>query len=562
MAFSSRGCSMPNCYYLRPALINWLFVILTIVSSCNADSSSSTNQTVTVIINGGSTIAKVDANFLCATLDWWPPEKCDYGTCSWGNASLLNLDLTNQLLQTAVRGLSPIMLRLGGTLQDKLVYQLGNIQSPCLPFVKQSALFGFSDGCLPMSRWDALNKFFQKTGVLIAFGLNALYGRETNTSQRWDSSNARDFINYTASKGYPIQAWELGNELSGSGVGTSIPVSQYATDMKTLRAIVDTIYSGWGNKPLVVAPDGFFDANWFQQLLQRTGSKVVDVLTFHIYNLGPGVSTDLVDKILNPSYLSQAAGTFQSTKQILQNSGPWAQAWVGEAGGAYNSGHHLVTDAFVFGFWYLDQLGTAAKYDTKVYCRQSLIGGNYGLLDHTTFQPNPDYYSALLWKQLMGPDVLSASVNGTSYLRAYAHCSKGDSQSITVLLLNLSNSTQYIVKISFSDVTLRGVNLNSNSQSSSKAASAGAAGKMDKATNTSANTQRLEYHLTAPKGNLNSQEVQLNGIILQINADGNLPVLKPATVDASELLIVAPTSIVFLQLPGISLPACTQAASS
>jgi heparanase 1 len=26
---------------------------------------------------------------------------------------------------------------------------------------------------------------------------------------------------------------------------------------------------------------------------------------------------------------------------------------VGEAGGAFNSGHALVTDAFVFSFWYL-----------------------------------------------------------------------------------------------------------------------------------------------------------------------------------------------------------------
>lgn len=41
---------------------------------------------------------------------------------------------------------------------------------------------------------------------------------------------------------------------------------------------------------------------------------------------------------------------------------------------------------------YLDQLGMAAKYNSKVYCRQSLIGGNYGLLDRDTFLPNPDYY--------------------------------------------------------------------------------------------------------------------------------------------------------------------------
>lgn len=41
---------------------------------------------------------------------------------------------------------------------------------------------------------------------------------------------------------------------------------------------------------------------------------------------------------------------------------------------------------------YLDQLGMAASYDTKTYCRQTLIGGNYGLLDIKTFEPHPDYY--------------------------------------------------------------------------------------------------------------------------------------------------------------------------
>jgi len=40
----------------------------------------------------------------------------------------------------------------------------------------------------------------------------------------------------------------------------------------------------------------------------------------------------------------------------------------------------------------LDQLGIASRYNTKVYCRQTLIGGNYGLLNTTTFIPNPDYY--------------------------------------------------------------------------------------------------------------------------------------------------------------------------
>lgn len=41
---------------------------------------------------------------------------------------------------------------------------------------------------------------------------------------------------------------------------------------------------------------------------------------------------------------------------------------------------------------YLDQLGMASRYKTKVYCRQTLVGGNYGLLNTTTLVPNPDYY--------------------------------------------------------------------------------------------------------------------------------------------------------------------------
>lgn len=44
-----------------------------------------------VSLDGRRAIAATSEDFVCATLDWWPPDKCDYGTCSWGRASLLNL---------------------------------------------------------------------------------------------------------------------------------------------------------------------------------------------------------------------------------------------------------------------------------------------------------------------------------------------------------------------------------------------------------------------------------------------------------------------------------------
>lgn len=72
------------------------------------------------------------------------------------------------------------------------------------------------------------------------------------------------------------------------------------------------------------------------------------LLSFLLYL---GNDEHLIDKILDPSYLGGESSSFSSLQSILKKSGTSAVAWVGEAGGAYNSGHNLVTNAFVFSFW-------------------------------------------------------------------------------------------------------------------------------------------------------------------------------------------------------------------
>ncbi|XP_006655848.2 heparanase-like protein 3 [Oryza brachyantha] len=500
-------------------------------------------------VDGRRAIAATDEDFVCATLDWWPPDKCDYGTCSWGLASLLNLDLSNKVLLNAVRAFSPLKLRLGGSLQDKLVYGTGDGGGRCTPFVKNtSEMFGFTQGCLPMHRWDELNAFFQKSGARIVFGLNALNGRvplpDGSMGGPWDYTNAASLIRYTASKGYKIHGWELGNELSGTGVGTKVGADQYAADVIALKSVVDNVYQGSPSKPLVLAPGGFFDAGWFTELIIKTKPNLLNVVTHHIYNLGPGVDTHLIEKILNPTYLDGMISTFSNLQGILNSAGTSAVAWVGESGGAYNSGHHLVTDSFVFSFWFLDQLGMSAKYDTKSYCRQSLIGGNYGLLNKETFQPNPDYYSALLWHRLMGTKVLSTTFSGTNMIRAYAHCAR-DSPGITLLLINLSgNSTNQVT------VTSEGVHANAVKKHSRKT-------KHLPGYVQAAGSMREEYHLTPKDGSLQSQVMLLNGRALVTDANGGIPRLEPVKVDAAQPIAVAPYSIVFAHIPNFSAPACS-----
>ncbi|KAL3566953.1 hypothetical protein D5086_032368 [Populus alba] len=350
------------------------------VSSQSAVAGNDNNSVVegTVFIDGKYSIGKIDENSICATLDWWPPEKCDYGTCSWDHASLINLDLNNSILLNAIKAFSPLKIRIGGTLQDKVIYDTEDNKQPCVQFVKNTReMFGFTQGCLPMHRWDELNAFFKKSGAEIIFGLNALTGRSMKSDGSavgaWNYSNAESFISYTVKKNYSIYGWELGNELCGSGVGTRVTAAQYASDTISLYNIVKKTYSSIEPKPLVIAPGGFYDANWFKEFVDKTGNSV-DAITHHIYNLGPGVDTHLIEKILNPSYLDGEARTFNSLQSTLKSFCNFSSCMG-------------MLSKQVFGSAWM-----ASSYDTKTYCRQSLIGGNYGLLNTTTFVPNPDYY--------------------------------------------------------------------------------------------------------------------------------------------------------------------------
>lgn len=65
-----------------------------------------------------------------------------------------------------------------------------------------------------------------------------------------------------------------------------------------------------------------------------------------------GVDPNLVSKILNPNYLSEISKTFSNLEETIQKNGPWATAWVGESGGAYNSGGRHVSNTFINSFWY------------------------------------------------------------------------------------------------------------------------------------------------------------------------------------------------------------------
>ncbi|KAJ4713127.1 Heparanase-like protein [Melia azedarach] len=455
---------------------------------------------------------------VCATLDWWPHDKCDYNQCPWGNSSALNLDLSHPLLAKAIQAFKRLRIRVGGSLQDQVLYDVGNLKAPCHPFRKmKDRLFGFSKGCLHMERWDELNQLFNRTGAVVTFGLNALHGRHRIKDKAmggdWDSGNAYDLIKYTLSRGHQIDSWEFGNELSGKGIGASVNADLYGKDVITLKNIIDNLYKDSPSKPTVIAPGGFFEKEWYAKFLQVSGSNVVNVVTHHIYNLGAGVDPNLVRKILDPHHLNKVSETFSNLKQTIEKNGPWSVCM----------GWRIR--------WCLQQRWSSCF---EHICEQLLVL-------RSTWNGIQVFY-------LLLPDA-------SPFLRSYAHCSKGRG-GITVLLINLSNDTAYIISvqnIKNMKLLVKGKDLNRESSFTRglKRTVAWVGGKAS-----DEHLTREEYHLTPKDGYLQSQTMVLNGIPVVLTEDKSIPRLDPVHVNVNSPIYIAPLSIAFIVFPNFDAPAC------
>lgn len=149
--------------------------------------------------------------------------------------------------------------------------------------------------------------------------------------------------------------------------------------------------------------------------------------------------------------------------------------------------------------------------------------------------PNPDWWSSVLWRRLVGTKVLSVEYGlavGRS-LRVYAFCAAENYWThtqvggVTLVFLNTANS---VTEISATDGS------------------------------TAAHLGRSEvYLLTSYPGVLTSREVFLNGNLLELadKKTGILPEMAPLKVPEGESVKVPPKSYGFVVLPDAGAGACT-----
>ena len=119
----------------------------------------------------------------------------------------------------------------------------------------------------------------------------------------------------------------------------------------------------------------------------------------------------------------------------------------------------------------------------------TLAASDYGLLDEKTLRPRPSYWAALLWRRLMGTIVLDAGVHEGVHL--YAHCRRGVPGAVTLLAINTDRTNVATLRLPVASE---------------------------------------RYTLSADQ--LQSAEVKLNGTVLELGPNDDLPRFAAVTVAA------------------------------
>ncbi len=405
-------------------------------------------------------VAQVSDRYLSFAVDtsqvvggkWWDPraERVEWGSGTV-HAPVFRFDRPK--LDLLAGALAPAYLRIGGSEADKVFYDLRVAPKapPTVPDRYESVLTG--------SQWDEIHAFADRNGLEVVFTLNAGPAARDRTG-RWREQNAAQLLAYTAQQGYPVAVWELGNELNAffavQGPAAQVLVGQYAEDLQVTRDLVarythDARLAGQGSAfwPVLGEPLGLL-FGYLPGYLARAGD-LVDLVTWHYYpqqSRRASVASRRASpsRLLDPRNLDEAAYWADRMTQWRDRHAPGKPIWLGETGNAQFGGEPGLSDVYLSGLWWLDQLALLARQSHQVMVRQSLTGMDYGLLDEDTLDPRPDYWHSLMWKRLMGRRVYAAQAvgEGADKLRVYAHGSS-EPGSVAVLALNLDHERNALV---------------------------------------------------------------------------------------------------------------------
>ncbi|XP_064602793.1 heparanase-like isoform X2 [Liolophura sinensis] len=318
---------------------------------------------------------------------------------------------------------------------------------------------------------------------------------------------------------------------------TTVNPRQAGRDFGILRTLMQTIPSY--KSSLLIGPDvtrpikteyanrlSISSVDYLKGFL-HTGAQFVDVISFHHYYVRSQTAT--AEDYVDPTILDSLQGQITLAQSIINSTSPGGKRlWLGEAGSSSGSGAPCISDRYIAGFTWLDRMGLSAVNRVDVVIRQSFYKGNYAVIDRLDYTPFPDYWLMLLYKRLVGQRVLQvATSNSSRWVRVYAHCACSQSRSqyqpgaVTLYILNLYKTDVEVKLPQFQ--------------------------KYD-----------LHLYLLTPDGaaGIFSRNVRLNGQVLEMLSDSELPRLEPQTWPAGNPVHMEALTFGFVVIPDANVTVC------
>jgi heparanase 1 len=478
------------------------------------DDAGAPSVAYTVTVGKDAVVATIDERYLSVGIDTAQV----VGAGFW-DAAPRPYDFTRARLRRLAGELAPATLRIGGTDADRIYYDLSATPVTTAPAGYQHVLTA--------TEWDAVGELARALDFDLLFTINAGPGPRDPASLAWQDAQARALVQYTVAKGIPVTTWEFGNEINSYSLSLNLDLStaQLVADVAAAKRLVAELDPG-------ARLAGIASAYWpvvgeivatYPPFMSAGGGAALDVITWHYYpqqsaRCGLSSRRAQLETMLVPANLDEASRWAAEIEAPRDQLVPDAEVWLGESGNAQCGGEPGVSDRFVSGFWWLDQLGLLARRGQKRVVRQTLSGSDYGLIDDDTLAPRPDYFTSVLWRRLVGTRVLDATRLGAPMLRAYAHCARGGPPGAVVLIFVHLDATAH-ARVSVPEL----------------------------------GDDHDAYVLTGAA--LDATDVLLNGVPLHVDANGALPPLAPASGQGS-MIELPPLSYGFVVFPQAGAAAC------
>ena len=425
------------------------------------------------------------------------------------------IDLSNERLRKLTAALGPAYVRTSGNVADAVYFHDSDEPPPEKPPA------GF-EAVLTRNQWRALFDFAKAVDARVVTSFAVSEGTR-DANGRWTPREAEKLLRYTKSIGGEIAAAEFVNEPSAApqGVG-SLPkgydAQAYARDHATFvelarkeapqmriigpSAIGEGPVALWGTGELITT-EAIFSAKPKPEL---------GGFSYHVYGASsvrcntPGKVNTTIDQALTGEWLSRAEHEHEFYAKLRDRYLPGKPIWLTEVAEAACGGDPWAK-TFLDTFRYVDTLGRLARHGVHTVMHNTLAVSEYALIDNQTWEPRPSYWGALLWRRLMGTKVLDSRIALREGLHLYAHCLRGTPGGVALVAINNSR-----IRPESFDVPVA--------------------------------AQR--YTLSAKKAE--DEQVELNGRMLKVAANGDLPQLEGQSIPAGRVEL-APLTISFLAMP-------------